>query len=306
MRGPALIAGLLSFVAAGLLSGCATASGALTPLGRGRVIQVVAGENFWGSLARQVGGSHVHVTSIIVNPATDPHGYEPTAADARAVASARLVIENGAGYDPWLPRLVAAGSGAQMVLDVGRLAGVANGANPHLWYRPADVRAFIGRLAADYARIDPADAGYFARRRDYVQAVALRQYQELISAIRTRYAGTRVGASESIFAMLAPSLGLRLSTPPSFLRAVTEGTEPSVSDEQAIARQISRRLIKVYVYNSQNVTPDVQAQLAAAGAAGIPVAVITETMVPAAGTFQGWQVRQLRGIEAALARATGH
>jgi zinc/manganese transport system substrate-binding protein len=105
--------------------------------------------------------------------------------------------------------------------------------------------------------------------------------------------------------MLAPALGLRLITPTSFLKAITEGTEVSAADKQAIDTQITRHLIKVYVYNSQNVTPDVRAQLAAARAARIPVASITETLAPPAASFQAWQVRQLTEIEHALATAAG-
>src|SRR5690348_16964236 len=71
-------------------------------------IQVVAAENFWGSIAAQVGGSHVHVSSIIVDPNADPHSYEPTAADARTVVQAQYVIVNGAGYDPWADKLLQA------------------------------------------------------------------------------------------------------------------------------------------------------------------------------------------------------
>ncbi len=301
-RPPATLAVVLA-AAFALLAGCSTANGPLEAPGGRRVIQVVAAEDFWGSIAAQLGGSHVRVVSIITNPNTDPHSYEPTAADARAIALARLVIENGIGYDPWVARLLAADGGGQSVLNVGSVLGVPTNGNPHRWYNPADVRTVIARISADYSKLDPADRAYFARRRAYFTAVALRPYYLLIAAIRSRYAGTPVGASESIFAMLAPALGLRLITPPSFLRAISEGTEVSAADKQTIDNQISRHLIKIYVYNSQNVTPDVRAQVVAARAARIPVATITETMVPATGTYQEWQVRQLRGIQAALAAA---
>src|SRR5437899_1473994 len=66
---------------------------------------VVAAENFWGSIAAQLGGDRVQVTSIIDNPNADPHDYEPTTADARDIATARFVIENGIGYDPWAQKL---------------------------------------------------------------------------------------------------------------------------------------------------------------------------------------------------------
>jgi zinc/manganese transport system substrate-binding protein len=308
MRCPApRLAALPAALAAGslLVSACSTADGPASPLGRDRVIQVVAAENFWGSIASQVGGDHVHVQSIITSPNTDPHSYEPTSVDARAIAGARLVIENGIGYDPWVPRLVAADQMSQSVLDVGSVLGVPPGGNPHRWYNPADVRTIVRRMAVDFAGLDPADRAYFARQEAYFTTVALHQYDSLIAMIRSRYAGVPVGASESIFAMLAPALGLRLVTPPSFLKAISEGSEVSVADKLTIDRQIRQHLIKIFVYNSQNLTPDVQAQLAEARAAHIPVATITETLVPPTVSFQAWQVRQLRGIAAALARATG-
>jgi zinc/manganese transport system substrate-binding protein len=308
MRRPApRLAALPAVLAAAsmLASACSTADGPAAQLGPGRVIQVVAAENFWGSIASQVGGDHVHVQSIITSPDTDPHSYEPTSVDARAIAGAQLVIENGIGYDPWMGRLIAADQMGQRVLDVGSALGVSAGGNPHRWYNPADVRAVVRRMAADFARLDPADTVFFARQRARFLTVALRQYDSLIAVTRARYAGTPVGASESIFAMLAPALGLRLVTPFSFLRAISEGTEVSATDKQTIDRQIRQHLIKIYVYNSQNVTPDVQAQLAEARAERIPVATITETLVPSTAGFQAWQVRQLRGIVAALARATG-
>lgn len=287
-----------------LVSACSTAGA--DAAGNERVVQVAAAENFWGSIARQLGGAHAHVISIIANPNTDPHSYEPTAADARAVASARLVIENGIGYDPWMARLLTADQGEHIsVLEVGTALRVPADGNPHRWYNPADVRTVIGRLTADLARADPADRGYFAKRQARLLKVGLRGYDSLIAAIKHKYAGTPVGASESIFAMLAPALGLRLITPASFLKAITEGSEVSAADKQTIDTQISKHLIRIYVYNSQNVTPDVRAQLSAAKAAHIPIASITETMTPTTSSYQTWQIRQLKGIETALAMAAG-
>ncbi|MBV9730786.1 MAG: zinc ABC transporter substrate-binding protein, partial [Pseudonocardiales bacterium] len=91
----------------------------------------MAAENFWGSIATQVGGEHVTVNSIITNPDTDPHSYEPTPADGRALATAQYVIENGIGYDPWAAKLVDANPApARLVLNVGDLVGVKEGGNP--------------------------------------------------------------------------------------------------------------------------------------------------------------------------------
>ncbi|HVV23959.1 MAG TPA: zinc ABC transporter substrate-binding protein [Pseudonocardiaceae bacterium] len=297
--GLVLVAACLTLTAA-----CSTTPASGSPGGSHTRITVVAAENFWGSIAGQLGGDHVTVTSIITNPETDPHDYEPTPADARTVASAGFVIVNGIGYDPWASKLLSADpADGRTVLTVGDVVGVRQGGNPHRWYSPTDVHRVIDQITADYQRIDPADASYFAARRQQFDTRGLAQYDRLISDIKATYAGTPIGASESIVTPLAEGLGLRMLTPESFLDAISEGSDPTAADKTTIDDQIEHHLIKIYVYNSQNATPDVQAQVAEAKAAGIPVTTVTETLDPATATFQDWQVRQLRGIEAALARA---
>jgi zinc/manganese transport system substrate-binding protein len=269
-------------------------------------ITVVAAENFWGSIAAQLGGDHATVTSIISNPDTDPHDYEPTPADGRTIASAQYAIVNGIGYDPWAPKLVSANpDDKRTVLTVGDLVGVKEGGNPHRWYSPGDVQKVIGQITSDYTKIDPADAAYFDTQKQTFETQGLGRYTGLISEIKAKYGGTPIGASESIVTPLAEGLDLRMLTPETFLDAISEGSDPTAADKAAIDAQIKDKQIKVYVYNSQNSTPDVQAQVDAAKAAGIPVATVTETLTPATATFQDWQATQLQGIEQALARATG-
>ncbi|WP_190127766.1 metal ABC transporter solute-binding protein, Zn/Mn family [Streptomyces mashuensis] len=274
--------------------------------GAGRKIEVVAAENFWGSIAAQLGGDHVHVTSIIRNPDTDPHDYEPKAADARAVAGARYAIVNGIGYDAWADKLLAANpASGRAELKVGDLVGVKEGGNPHRWYSPDDVHKVIEKITDDYKKADPADAAYFDRRRTAYETKDLAPYTKLISEMKSKYAGTPIGASESIVTPLAEGLGLKTLTPGTFLDAMSEGTDPTAKDKATIDDQIKNKQIKIYVYNSQNSTPDVQAQVKEAKEAGIPVATVTETPTPGNITFQQWQTTQLQGIAEALAKATG-
>src|SRR5206468_10645665 len=144
----------LTAAGAGLASGGAAGGG----------LQVVAAENFWGSIAAQLGGDRVHVTSVITSPATDPHDYEPTAADARTLAGAQMAIVNGVGYDPWAPKLIAANPvHGRVVLTVGDLVGIEPGGNPHRWYSPADVQKVIDQIVRDYTKLDANDAAYFKR-----------------------------------------------------------------------------------------------------------------------------------------------
>jgi zinc/manganese transport system substrate-binding protein len=198
--------------------------------------------------------------------------------------------------------LAAEPASGRRVVNVGDVVAVTAGGNPHRWYNPDDVDKVIAAIVAAYQAADPADATYFTAEQHTFETVGLAKYHAVISQIKTTYAGTPVGASESIFAMMAPALGLNLLTPPTFLRAISEGTDPTSADKQTIDKQIKSRAIKAYVYNSQNATPDVQAQVDEARAAGIPVTTITETLTPANATFQDWQVRELTSLQTALAQ----
>jgi zinc/manganese transport system substrate-binding protein len=127
----------------------------------------------------------------------------------------------------------------------------------------------------------------------------------LRAQIKSRYAGVPVGYSESIFQGLGEGLGLRLLTPYSFVKAIAEGTEVTAEDKRTVDRQAEDREIKVWVSNSQNVTPDVQRVSATARAKGIPIATITETLSPPSDSFQQWQVSELEALMRALHAATG-
>ena len=268
---------------------------------------VVAAENFWGSIATQLAGDKAVVRSIIVNPDTDPHDYNPTASDGRLVAQSKLAIVNGLGYDKWASQSLAANpSSGRVVLNVGDLLGLKDGDNPHRWYFPTDVYRVVDQIVADYDKLDPGDAAYFAQQKQTFETQGLAQYNQLRKEIRTKYAGVPVGYSESIFQGLGADLGLQLMTPYSFAKAISEGTEVTAADKRTVSSQAQNRLIKVWVYNSQNVTPEIAAVTRIVKAQHIPIATVTETLAPASDDFEQWQVAQLRGLLAALHRATGH
>jgi zinc/manganese transport system substrate-binding protein len=284
-------------------SGCGSGSVADTAAGK---LRVVAAENFWGSIAAQLGGDRVQVQSIIVNPDTDPHSYEPTAQDARTMAGAGMAVVNGIGYDEWASRLLSANPvRGRALLDVGDVLGLKAGANPHQWYSPSSVRRVIAAIEADYDRLKPRDAGYFAKQRELFETRSLARYDRLREEIRTKYAGVRVGYSESIFQPLGEDLHLRLMTPYSFAKAIAEGSEVSAQDKQTVDSQAENREVKVWVFNSQNVTPDVQRVNEIARARQIPIATVTETLSPAGDSFEQWQVAELEGLERALREARG-
>ncbi len=287
-----------------LLVGCGgTSSKAGSPAGK---LNVVAAEDFWGSIAEQLGGEKVEVTNIITNPAADPHDYEPTSEDAKTLAGSEMSIVNGIGYDEWASKLLAASpESSRTELTVGDVLGLNEGDNPHQWYSPISVHRAIDAIVADYKQAQPGDDAYFDEQQEAFETEGLAEYNELISQIKSTYSGTPVGASESIFEPLAPSLGLRLITPKGFMDGIAEGTEPTPSEKASADEQIKNNQIKLWVYNSQNATPDVKRLNEEAATAGIPIATVAETMTPAGASFQEWMVRELKGIKAALAKAGG-
>ncbi len=280
---------------------------AVSPAAGSGSLSVVATENFWGSIATQLGGDRVQLTSIITNPDTDPHDYEPAPDDARTVADAQYVILNGAGYDPWLTKLLNANPVKdRKVLNVGDLVGKKEGDNPHLWYNPDFVSAVIDQITKDFSALDPGNATAFAQQQTQFTTITLKPYHDVIAAIKQTYAGTKIGSTESIFIYMATALGLDLISPTGFMQAISEGNDVTAADKAAFDEQVTQKQIAVLVYNSQNATPDTEAVKQKATAAGIPVVAVTETLTPASSTFEAWQTGQLQQLQQALAKATGH
>lgn len=280
--------------------------GGASSTGAGAKLAVVSTINAWGSIAAQLGGARVQQNSLITNPNTDPHSYEPSTADARAVAEANVVVENGIGYDAWADKMIASNPNPQRtVVNVGDAVGVSEGGNPHQWYSPDSVTKVANAITAAYKKADPNDSGYFDQQNQQFLNQGLSKYHSSIARIKAEYAGTPVGASESIFSPLSDAVRLNLITPPEFLKAISEGTDPSPADKATIDHQIAIKAIKVYILNSQNNNPDVQTQADAAKKQGIPVTTVTETLSPSNVSFQDWQSAQLSALADALHTATG-
>jgi zinc/manganese transport system substrate-binding protein len=266
----------------------------------GGIIQVVAGENFWGSIAAQLGGTHVHVISIVTNPNTDPHEYESNTANARAFAGANCVILNGAGYDSWGRKLLGANPvTGRKVLNIGEFLGMKQGMNPHFWYNPDYVEQVANQITKDYQSLNPKEARYFSDQRAAFEK-ALSQYHQLITSIKQAYSGTKIGSTESIFVYMSNALGLDLTSPPAFMNAVAEGNDPPARAVAEFQRQISRKQIAVLVYNKQTTTVITTNIKKLASRHGIPTVGVSETVEPPDANFQDWQVAQLQALQNAL------
>jgi len=289
---------LIGIVLSAVLAGCGAPAG-----GSGSsTLQVIAGENFWGSIASQLGGTRVTVTSIVTNPNSDPHEYESSATDARAFATADYVILNGAGYDDWGQKLLSANPGSsRKVFLVADLLSKKAGDNPHFWYNPGWVDRVVDRITADYQALDPADSAYFSQQREAFR-IALQPYYDAVAHIRSSFAGVAVGSTESIVVYMAQALGLNLISPPEFMQAISEGSDPPAQTVAEFQNQVSHHLIKVLIYNAQTSTPITENLKQLAANNGIQVVGISETVEPMTASFQDWQTTQLNALQAALSR----
>ncbi|MGH7722794.1 MAG: metal ABC transporter solute-binding protein, Zn/Mn family [Candidatus Dormibacteria bacterium] len=280
-----------------VLAGCGTAPPALAP----GTVAVVAAENVWGDIARQIGGAHVSVTSIITDPSADPHTYETNARDAAAISGASFVIENGAGYDDFVDRLLSTTpNSARDVVTVATMVG-SNGTNPnpHFWYSPSDVAAAARGIESHLAGRDPTDAASFRANLQTFLA-AYQPYSDTLAMIRARHAGAPIAYTERVPGYLVQAAGLRLATPASFAQAIEDGNDPSPSDAAAMDRAMTARLVRLLLYNSQVTSPATQRVRDLAAASGVPVVGVAETIPAGERNFQTWQIAQARAILAAL------
>ncbi len=273
---------------------------ALSIMARAAPLAVVAAESVYGDVAQQMGGDRVAVVSILGNPAQDPHLFEAGASAARAVANARFVIYNGAGYDPWMAKLLSVpGTGMRDVIIAEQVLKQPLGGNPHLWYDPHLVMAVADAMTAKFAAADPGGTDYAARNSAFDRS--MKALTGRIAALRAKYAGTPVTATEPVFDYMARAIGLEVRNA-AFQRAVMNDTEPGASDVAAFEDDLKARKVKVLLYNTQTTGTLPQRMRHIAEAAHIPVVGISETE-PAGVHYQDWMMAQLDALDKALAEA---
>jgi zinc/manganese transport system substrate-binding protein len=275
------------------------------PANSSLVINVVAAENFWGSLIAQLGGNHTHVTSIITNPNTDPHEYQSNDSAAIAIQQAQYVILNNVGYDSWADSLIGSdGDTNQTILNIGDMLGVfVTGGivtgNPHLWYDPTYVREAVAWMYDNLTTIAPSLTGYFTEQYENLTASLNSLYTE-ITTIQHDFAGTVVASTESIFVYLANATGLNLVSPPAFMEAVAEGNDPPDQSIVTFQCQLESGHVRVLVFNAQTVTPLTTSMKQIAQSNNVTVMSVTETIVPPSASFQDWMGGQLNSLYVSL------
>jgi zinc/manganese transport system substrate-binding protein len=275
--------------------GCGSVSAA--PSG---MIVAVAGENFYGDLVARIGGDRVAVTSLISDPAVDPHTYESSPQNAETVADATLVVENGLGYDAFIDHLLAASPRSdRKVVSAQQLLGKPDASNPHLWYDPATMPLVARAVADALEQIEPDSRAIFeANLTSYLDSFA--PLTARIAVVKARFAGTAVAYTEPVPGYLVAALGLREITPAGFARAIEDGTDPAPIDVADMQDLFTAHKVALLLYNSQATSPVTESIKSLADDAGVPVVGVSETIPKQGQGYVDWQLAQLNEIAAAL------
>jgi zinc/manganese transport system substrate-binding protein len=261
-------------------------------------ISVVAAENFYGDIARQIGGDRVSVVSIMNNPDQDPHLFETTPGIVRQIAAAQIVILNGANYDSWMDKLLAAGPRRdRIVVNAAQLIKYKVGDNPHLWYDPVTMPAVAVAIADALVKADSAQAAEYGARLKTTVA-ALDQITQRVAQLKAKHGGTPVTATEPVFGLMARALGLTMRNE-RFQLAMMNDTEPSARDIAAFESDLKERKVRLLIYNSQVSEKLTERLRDIAKRAKVPVLGVTETM-PAKVNFQEWLLGELNNLDKAL------
>ncbi len=288
-----------------MIVACSSSSSSSPSGGQDDRIVAVGAENEYANVISQIGGRYVKVSAVMSNPNTDPHTFEASPSVAQTVSHAKIVVQNGVGYDDFMTKIESASpSTSRKVIDVQKLLGVPDSTpNPHLWYKPAAMPAVAAALVSDLSVLQPAHAAYFRSNRRRFNA-SLQPWLDALKAFRTRHPGTTVATTEPVSDYMLEAAGIRDVTPFSMQADIMNGTDPA---PQAVTQQnalLSGGRVMVFVYNQQVTDTVTENFLKAATGAGVPVVGVYETMPTPGYNYQSWMVAELRAIDRAVTDKT--
>lgn len=278
-RAMAVVAALSMTLAAGACGADESSSSDPTTSSTGP-LTVVASVSQWGSLARQIGGDDVTVTSILSSSDVDAHSFEPTTSDVARIRKAGILIVNGAGYDSWATKNV---SSSTTTVSAAETVGAMDGDNPHLWFSKEARNGMAKEMAETFSRALPSRKKAFAARLRSWQSKE-KTLETTMATFRSQHDDPVYGATEAVAYYLMSDLGFTDATPKGYAEAVAAEDEPSASDLQTFQGLIEKRTIDVLIDNTQETSDSGSLLLGTAGRSDVPVVDVTE-QIPS--DFQG-------------------
>jgi len=304
-----VLAVALPLAAALLASACSSSSSSSSAAGGSSTaaaastakITAIGAENEYADVIAQVGGKYVQASSIMSNPNTDPHTFEASAAVAREITAAKLVVQNGVGYDNWATAIENADpSDSREVINVQQLLGLPDSTpNPHLWYNPATMPAVANAIATDLGQIDPAHASYYKVNAASFIA-SLTAWNNAIAAFKSAHPDTPVATTEPVADYMLQAAGIDNMTPWAFQADIMNGTDPSPQDVTLQNSLFTQHKVKVFLYNQQVTDSLTESFIKLANENDIPVVGVYETMPTPGYTYQTWMEAEVNALNKAV------
>ncbi|MGW0498385.1 metal ABC transporter solute-binding protein, Zn/Mn family [Streptomyces sp. NPDC003007] len=300
---------LMTGASLALLAGCGSsdsaADGTSTSDSSGSSkVTVVASTNVYGDIVEQIGGEHVDVTSIISNPDQDPHSYEADTQNQLALSKAKVVVENGGGYDDFVDRMLKSSDSSAEVINAvkvsGRTAPEGGDLNEHIWYDFPSVAKISDSIATALAKADPDHAATFTKNAETFKS-KLTPLESKEAQIKKEHGGEGIGITEPVPLYLTEASGLVDRTPEEFSEAIEEGDDVSPKVLRETLALYSGKQVEALVYNAQTSGPQTEKVESAAKAAGIPVVPVTETL-PKGENYLGWMTANVDALASALTK----
>lgn len=261
-------------------------------------VNIVAAENFYGELSKEIGGKYVNVQSILSNPDADPHLFTTSPATSKSLQNANIIIYSGAAYDPWIDQMLSIiDTKGLKIINVGDLVGVKIGENPHVWYKPDAFPKMATELTLELDKRMPEQSKFFNKNlQDFLKNH--NDFMKKVNLVKSKYQGTSVTATEPVFGYMAQSLGLNMLGL-DFQWKVMNNTEPSPTMVANYEKLINNKTVKVLFYNSQVSDSVTKNMKALAQKNSIPIVGVTETM-PNNISIMVWLNQELNDTEKAL------
>ena len=238
-------------------------------------ISVIASINQWGSVAKELGGDNVDVTNIMSNTNVEAHDYEPTTQDVAKFGDAKVIVVNGADYDPWASKAAAATDAK--VINAAQTNGIKEGDNPHVWFS-ADVRSKTAdAITKAYQAADPDHKDDFTTlNKQWHQEED--DLESKISDASTTTKDMPYAATESVAWYLADDLQMTDATPKGYAQASANESEPTAADIKGFQDALAAGSIKMLVFNTQEADSVTDQITKAATSANVPIVELTEQM----------------------------
>ncbi len=260
-------------------------------------INIVAAENFYGQLAKEIGGKNVNVSSIISNPNADPHLFAISTTTNKQISNAQIIIYNGANYDNWMDQILKSQNGPTVISVANLMHMDKPNINPHLWYKPNTMPTLATYLAGLLIKMDTL------HKTEYEKNLATfleenKRVQAKIAQLKAKYSNLSVTATEPVFNYMAEAIGLQMQGMDLQWKIMND-TEPSPKMLSDFLDLLNKHKVQLLFYNNQVTEGTTKNILAYARKNNIPVVGINETM-PQNISINSWLMNQLKQTQQAL------